>query len=117
MKKYNIYKTIVNKVINEEYDVKEQDTKEMLQGVINYIKELEEYASDLYTLVYWAEECGFSFDNFTGDHNEFDNKFYDEMENDNSDMTYIEWMAEYVKRSRETGYNDNITHWIAEEDR
>lgn len=54
---------------------------------------LKEENKALHTLVEWAEECGFGFDNFTDDAIN-----WEEFEEESKNMDYIESMIYYAKK-------------------
>lgn len=63
-------------------------------SVSQYIWLLEQENKALLTLINWAEECGFGFDNFTDD----EYVKWEEFEKENYNMDYIESMIHYAKK-------------------
>ena len=64
--------------------------------------QLKEENQALHTLVEWAEQCGFGFDNFTDDVIN-----WEEFEKESKNMDYIESMIHYAKKYNEALEGNN----------
>lgn len=66
------------------------------------IQQLKQKNKALHTLVEWAEQCGFGFDNFTDD-----TINWEEFEKESKNMDYIESMIHYAKKYNEALEGNN----------
>lgn len=68
--------------------------KDILEELFNEMVNWKEENKALLTLINWAVECDFGFDNFAND--EYVN--WEEFEKESNDMNYIESMIYYAKK-------------------